>query len=243
LANVVTTNDAYAGAVTRLVGTEDQLPVQIVSSDDIAPSWATVLAAGAVSGGTNPTISIGDAIVFADGGELGVTTNVMTFGAGGGTRAQLSATELEVSVPTVRWASAVLAPQLTQDGTAGETLLVQAQSGGGGAGGTLELKGGAGTPGGLVQINSSAGDGDIQIGRAHTTKITTDAGETVDLEIEPGIPWLQIGDTAGPTGILFHAAGAVSAPSVTGSRGGNAALASLLTALASMQLIQDNTTA
>jgi hypothetical protein len=35
----------------------------------------------------------------------------------------------------------------------------------------------------------------------------------------------------------------VSPPSVTGSRGGNAALASLLTALASLGLITNNTTA
>lgn len=35
----------------------------------------------------------------------------------------------------------------------------------------------------------------------------------------------------------------VSPPSVTGSRGGNAALASLLTVLASLGLITDNTTA
>lgn len=45
------------------------------------------------------------------------------------------------------------------------------------------------------------------------------------------------------TGIGFHATAPVAKPTVTGSRGGNAALASLLTALANYGLITDSTTA
>lgn len=45
------------------------------------------------------------------------------------------------------------------------------------------------------------------------------------------------------TGIGFHAATPIAKPTVTGSRGGNAALASLLTALADYGLITDSTTA
>jgi hypothetical protein len=49
-------------------------------------------------------------------------------------------------------------------------------------------------------------------------------------------------DGAGPR-VGFLGAAAVARPSVTGSRGGNAALASLLAALANLGLITDNTTA
>ncbi|NUQ76102.1 MAG: hypothetical protein HUU21_21390 [Polyangiaceae bacterium] len=42
------------------------------------------------------------------------------------------------------------------------------------------------------------------------------------------------------TGIGFFAANPVAKPTVTGSRGGNAALASLLTALATLGLITDS---
>ncbi|MFC8171196.1 hypothetical protein [Streptomyces sp. NPDC057325] len=48
----------------------------------------------------------------------------------------------------------------------------------------------------------------------------------------------HLGTTAG-----FYGAAAVAKPSVTGSRGGNVALASLLSALATLGLITDNTTA
>jgi hypothetical protein len=49
-------------------------------------------------------------------------------------------------------------------------------------------------------------------------------------------------DQAQPHAVWWDA-GAYAKPSVTGSRGGNAALASLLTALAAAGLITDNTTA
>jgi hypothetical protein len=51
------------------------------------------------------------------------------------------------------------------------------------------------------------------------------------------------GDGAGGVKIGILGATAITRPTVTGSRGGNAALASLLTALASLGLITDSTTA
>jgi hypothetical protein len=49
--------------------------------------------------------------------------------------------------------------------------------------------------------------------------------------------------TIGPNTMGFYGATAVTKPAITGSRGGNAALASLLTNLATMGLITDSTTA
>jgi hypothetical protein len=53
-------------------------------------------------------------------------------------------------------------------------------------------------------------------------------------------------DSAGATtfygGVGFNGSAAIAKPTITGSRAGNAALASLLTALASYGLITDSTT-
>lgn len=61
------------------------------------------------------------------------------------------------------------------------------------------------------------------------------------LEVQPEGGNLLLG-SAGAS-MSFYGAGPVAQPSVTGSRGGNAALASLLTALDALGLITDNTTA
>lgn len=46
-----------------------------------------------------------------------------------------------------------------------------------------------------------------------------------------------------PTGVGFYGAPPATKPTITGSRGGNVALGDLLTALAGLGLINDNTTA
>lgn len=65
--------------------------------------------------------------------------------------------------------------------------------------------------------------------------ITEDSGGTARTH-------LDLGSNAVGTYIGFHGSAAIAKPTITGSRGGNAALASLLTALASYGLVTDSTT-
>lgn len=53
---------------------------------------------------------------------------------------------------------------------------------------------------------------------------------------------IRIGGGVATTALGFHGVGAITKPTVTGSKGGNAALASLLTALANYGLITDSST-
>jgi len=68
------------------------------------------------------------------------------------------------------------------------------------------------------------------------TWVTTAAATTVN--INPTGAATQIGKTGGSIG--FNGTAAITKPTVTGSRGANAALASLLTALASYGLVVDS---
>ncbi|MCF0086605.1 MULTISPECIES: collagen-like protein [unclassified Streptomyces] len=73
---------------------------------------------------------------------------------------------------------------------------------------------------------------DTNLYRDAANSLKTDDALTIALALR------HLGSTLG-----FYGATAVAKPAVTGSRGGNAALASLLTALASLGLITDSTTA
>jgi hypothetical protein len=88
--------------------------------------------------------------------------------------------------------------------------------------------------------------------RESTVAASHAAGATVTLAFTAGAlaaaladtvldPILVLGTTAGTIG-FYGGAGAVK-PAITGSRGGNAALASLLTQLAALGLITNSTTA
>jgi hypothetical protein len=94
-----------------------------------------------------------------------------------------------------------------------------------GRGVVIEANGGGGlgfiAAGGGAELNDTSGTGLIQIART--------LGNT-----------LQLGNGSGPLG-FFGTAG-VTQPSVTGSRAAGAALVSLLTQLANLGLIVDNTT-
>jgi hypothetical protein len=90
--------------------------------------------------------------------------------------------------------------------------------------------------GGDLQINMLADDlatvkGGIQIGRSATSITVINYGNAVDL---PPHNFL------GPVG--FNNTPAIAKPAVTGSKGGNAALASLLAALANYGLVTDSST-
>lgn len=85
---------------------------------------------------------------------------------------------------------------------------------------------------GRIEAGNGAAARDTNLYRSGPNQWITDDSFTVSLTFR------HLGTTLG-----FYGAAAVAKPTVTGSRGGNAALASLLTALASMGLITDSTTA
>ena len=111
-----------------------------------------------------------------------------------------------------------------------------------------------------VTIGSTAVTGDIAefiIGQnwnasvllsweAHTTQASAEGhletyGGSNPLVIQNNAGVLKLGGTGGSVGFL--GAAATARPAVTGSRGGNAALASLITALATLGLVTDSTSA
>ncbi|MEU1134925.1 hypothetical protein ABZ383_34570 [Streptomyces sp. NPDC005900] len=85
---------------------------------------------------------------------------------------------------------------------------------------------------GTLEVGPGSGARDTNLRRSGANEWTTDDALVVSLMLR------HLGATLG-----FYGAAAVSKPAVTGSRGGNAALASLLTALAQLGLITDSTTA
>jgi len=91
----------------------------------------------------------------------------------------------------------------------------------------------------LLQVADSAGNFVMR---------NTNNGQEIFLEAEdlggilrPGA--IRVGTAASATAVGFHNTDPIVKPSVTGSRGGNAALASLLTKLDNYGFIADNTTA
>ncbi|MGW2985473.1 hypothetical protein [Streptomyces goshikiensis] len=85
---------------------------------------------------------------------------------------------------------------------------------------------------GTFEAGSGSAARDVNFRRSAADQWTTDDALIVSLAFR------HLGTTLG-----FYGAAAVAKPSVTGSRGGNAAVASLLSALAALGLITDNTTA
>ncbi|MEU5608461.1 hypothetical protein AB0H03_06835 [Streptomyces sparsogenes] len=85
---------------------------------------------------------------------------------------------------------------------------------------------------GTIEAGPGTAARDVNFRRSAANEWTTDDALIVSLAFR------HLGSTLG-----FYGATAASKPTVTGSRGGNAALASLLTALATLGLITDSTTA
>jgi hypothetical protein len=91
----------------------------------------------------------------------------------------------------------------------------------------------------LLRTNSGA-NADSRLlhrGTGNLIAKAEDAGGQVVLETQNGVKVV-----ASDTGVGFYGAAASAKPTITGSRGGNAALASLLTALGTLGLLTDNTT-
>lgn len=214
MAWVLVVDDAYASALLNLLATGRQtLPVQVIDSSTLGGiAWDVVLATGATSNGTSPEISAGDSLLL-DGGSL--TSDGVKISLLVGTDGlHLSAGGVTLDVDTIARA-----------GVAGDDLWVQsAGNTGGGAGGTLYLIAGTGTDGGYAVLRAGAA--------------TTGTPGAAIMQDSSGADRVA----ASYLGIAFNGGVPANKPSITGSRGGNAALASLLTALASMGLITDNTT-
>jgi hypothetical protein len=85
---------------------------------------------------------------------------------------------------------------------------------------------------GLIEVGSGSATRDTNWRRSAANEWTTDDAVIVSLMLR------HLGTTLG-----FYGATAATKPTVTGSRGGNAALASLLTALATLGLITDSSSA
>ncbi|MFC8176540.1 collagen-like protein [Streptomyces sp. NPDC057325] len=85
---------------------------------------------------------------------------------------------------------------------------------------------------GTLEVGPGTAARDTNWRRSAANEWTTDDAVVISLMLR------HMGSTLG-----FYGAAAVAKPSVTGSRGGNAALGSLISALATLGLITDNTTA
>jgi len=122
-------------------------------------------------------------------------------------------------------------------GGAGASVTLAGGTGGAGsttngAGGAITISGGA--VGGGAGTGGSSGSVAIKAGNPGTG-----SGGSVQIQNSSGLARIQVNDI----GIGFFGGTTTAKPTVTGSRGGNAALASLLTALATLGLLTDSTTA
>jgi hypothetical protein len=112
-------------------------------------------------------------------------------------------------------------------------------------GGGVSISIDPGPTGGAVLSGAGAGQAGVNIGDTSGSPAST-AGVSIDavasVKIGAGLSTqVEIGNVH--TSVGFLGAAPTARPTVTGSRGGNVALASLLTALASLGLITDNSTA
>jgi hypothetical protein len=235
MANVLSVPDAYADVVASLIAAgRTTVPVVAIDSSSLSPTWATVLAVGDSSSGTSPIISAGDGLVLASVGVLTSASGAIELRHFSGGLLSVAASTVEVGVPSFGWSSLVSSPVLSHAGSGGETMTIRAQDGGG----LLHLRGGDGTTsGGGVLVEGMEGDsgGDIILRAGGSTGGGTD-GSTI-LQLYTGATAISIGSG----GLAFWSGSRAVSPSVTGSRSGNLALASLLSALDSMGLITDNT--
>lgn len=109
-------------------------------------------------------------------------------------------------------------------------------TGASGAGGEVFVN--LGSHGSTVEVGVLAAGAPTSVAMAVQSKGTSE----VNLRGGAGLTFLRGGDNAGVTYLGFHDGGAQPKQAITGSRGGNAALASLLTKLALIGLVTDSTT-
>lgn len=217
--NVVTVPDAYADQLATLLAIGRQkIPVEVVPSSTYIQSWSQVLSVDNRSLGWSPALSAGDRLQFG-----APVADAEIYYSGGSFRVDIASGSFVLNT-ALAWTPSAY-PAIFQTGTNGRQLSITAQEGTT-TGGALWLRAGnGGTIGGSIYMAPGA-----------------DSGGTpgvVEIEDAGGFPLLRVSTT----GVAFFSGGLRRSPSVTGSRGGNAALASLLTELDAMGLITDNTTA
>jgi hypothetical protein len=225
---------------------ENQNPVHTdatLSGDGTEARPLRAVGGGGTPGGPNQAIQFNDGGVF--GGEVGAfplpgmawdkTTGEITIvGAPGGLQSFLGA------------AGANAGFQVDDTGASPVVLVVNDVNGG-------EVLVASDGVGGFIKINADSGI-DLETTNQNIT-VTADAG-LISIEAHDDV--IIISDTtstkirsgggtmievANPNKIGFFTATPIAQPTVTGSRGGNAALASLLTQLAALGLIVDGTSA
>lgn len=252
-------DDAYAEQIRALAPIAGlPLPVRAVPAAALPIPWSTVLAAGAESGGTSPILTAGDAVQFLDGAGLNQAnisySSGLAFSVGGATRLRLDSSLLRVFVASIAFPNPSGTVTIESTGTGGNSLRVRSEPGTTGVnGGPLELRAGDGEDGGPAFLNGGTGatdGGDVALTAGQGI---AGSGGSVSLQAGAGaaaVGRVRLKDSTGGTrlqistaGVAFNSGSFASSPSVTGSRGGNAALADLLTKLAGMGLITDNTTA
>jgi hypothetical protein len=209
-----------------------------------ASDLATVLGVGNATGGTDLVVSSGDHVAGVDSATPGEATfrgGDATGGGASGAAAFLrgGASDGVALGGQVNMVGGFGGP----GGGVGGSCVVTGGTGlGGGAGGQTSVSGGAGLTGiggnlilaggiagtgagGDARVNGGAGsggpDGDVDIGLTNTTNVNVAAA----------------GNALG-----FHGAAAVAQQTITGAKGGNAALTDLLTKLATLGLVVDSTT-
>jgi len=241
---VLTVRAAFRGAASRLLALGRQvLETDVVdAAGTFIQSWAQTLAVGNATGGTNPQISAGDSIDW-----VGATQDYqagLKLRIGGVVFYNQSNTQFFLRAPIIRFSNAVPSPLIDQEGTDGHGMTVAAQDGGGlTAGGGLTLRGGenASGTGGAVRVRGGTGSGTA--GKAHIQH--ADGADAIIVEEDgsghgghPGGQAIRVD----ADGLAFFAGATAESPAVVGGKGGNPALASLCSVLASMGLITDNTT-
>ena len=103
---------------------------------------------------------------------------------------------------------------------------------------TIDFNDNGGTQQAFIEVSSNVTTGLRFRGEVHGARFRLQQEDSAGT-VQTGI---EIGANATGSYLGFHGTGAITKPTVTGSRGGNAALASLLTALANYGLITDSST-
>lgn len=261
MANLLQVPDPYADQLADLLAIGRQrIPVSTLDSATFIQSWSQTLAVGADSGGTSPSISSGDQLLFATPptAEIDVFGSALRLRTNSTTRLAVISGAVTVYEPLIRWDSSVTAPSLIQAGTAGQPMGIQAQDGDGINGGILTAQGGDSNANGGNLIleggdtSNAGGVGGTTYLRAGRGPAVANYGQTLLQHADYNVAIrVQSGGTTHTgsqainidnAGLAFFNGTTVTQPTIVGAKGGNVALTNLLTALANMGLIIDNTT-
>lgn len=226
-----------------------------------ASAWSAVLAVGNTSGGTSPNISDGDVIQFL--GDDGVMIGRPATGANIGGNIIVAGGDNTDAAGTGAGGDAILTSGQGGGGGGGSGDVRVASPDSTGLSGSITIEtGDVSTPGiaagPISLLGGDGGGGEFGTGASIIAQpgisdtISTAGG--IFLNHAGGQTAIRVAQEATghvggqaiiitDAGLAFFNGSPAVQPSITGSRGGNAALASLITALATMGLVTDNTTA